>query len=353
MFSVSLELELCGPQLTLLISRYKFASEVQEKIKFAETRYLKALDNILNDSYRLDWADIGSSASNESQHDLAPVSAIDSEIESLDPEEDSIHLPEGAMKSSVSDESSNSVTSRLTSDCKTMAFGAEQANRDRIEMTMGCNELKRSLASRKNMHKSTKGTLKLDSNKCNSLKATQNNYQMLGYDLSNIDLSTKEKLPVKNQLALDGIIHTYESLKTKKPDPKSTKQSFNCSNLLVVKPHKIPPTRTSVAVVGKYQRRKTGGQTFTESWTTTEEEVYDCNEIGMLRSKKKESKCVCGIQHGTKQSTFWMQCESCKLWFHAYSFCIGFASSEAPYIEKWNCQKCTTSVPTKKRQRDH
>jgi hypothetical protein len=54
-----IEVEISGPELVLLVSRYKFATKVQDRIQEAERSYLDAIDKVINDDRLLGWTDIG------------------------------------------------------------------------------------------------------------------------------------------------------------------------------------------------------------------------------------------------------------------------------------------------------
>jgi hypothetical protein len=58
-FSLKLELEICGPFLMLVISKYRFSNEGRNQDCQAESQYIRQLDVIANDDRRLDWTDIG------------------------------------------------------------------------------------------------------------------------------------------------------------------------------------------------------------------------------------------------------------------------------------------------------
>jgi hypothetical protein len=55
---VEIELEVSGPDLVLLVSRYKFADEIRESIHQAEQAYLQTVDAVINDDRLLGWTDI-------------------------------------------------------------------------------------------------------------------------------------------------------------------------------------------------------------------------------------------------------------------------------------------------------
>jgi hypothetical protein len=57
---VEIELDLCGPDMTLIVSRYKFASKIQNEMVQIEQSYITALDSALNDHRQVGWIDFGS-----------------------------------------------------------------------------------------------------------------------------------------------------------------------------------------------------------------------------------------------------------------------------------------------------
>jgi len=65
---LEIELEISGPVIGLVVSRYKHAAEVEEQIRQAEASYREAIDKALNDNRRLGWVDIGVRAGGESSN---------------------------------------------------------------------------------------------------------------------------------------------------------------------------------------------------------------------------------------------------------------------------------------------
>lgn len=60
---LDVELECSGPQITLTVSRYKFAAEVENRICQAEANHFEAVDKSINDERKLDWTDFGAGSS--------------------------------------------------------------------------------------------------------------------------------------------------------------------------------------------------------------------------------------------------------------------------------------------------
>lgn len=74
---VELELEVCGPRLTLVVSRCKRTNTLEGKLWEAERQYQKAVDEALNDPHRLGWVDLVARPSGAASSVQArPVSAI-------------------------------------------------------------------------------------------------------------------------------------------------------------------------------------------------------------------------------------------------------------------------------------
>lgn len=59
---VDIELETSGPEFVLLVSRYKYAGKVQNRVQAAERSYLDAMDQVVNDERLLGWTDLGAPA---------------------------------------------------------------------------------------------------------------------------------------------------------------------------------------------------------------------------------------------------------------------------------------------------
>jgi hypothetical protein len=59
---VEIELEQAGPDLILIVSRYKFPEIVQKTVAQSEQSYLSAFDSAINNDRELGWTDLGSTA---------------------------------------------------------------------------------------------------------------------------------------------------------------------------------------------------------------------------------------------------------------------------------------------------
>ncbi len=56
---LEIEFELAGPDIILLVSRYKFADNVHDKVSQLERTYVNALDIAMNDDRQVGWIDFG------------------------------------------------------------------------------------------------------------------------------------------------------------------------------------------------------------------------------------------------------------------------------------------------------
>lgn len=56
---LEIELEVAGPVVSLIVSRYKYSDEADDEIRKTEKAYLDAIDKAVNDDTRLDWVELG------------------------------------------------------------------------------------------------------------------------------------------------------------------------------------------------------------------------------------------------------------------------------------------------------
>ena len=54
--------------------------------------------------------------------------------------------------------------------------------------------------------------------------------------------------------------------------------------------------------------------------------------------------CVCGKTHPHPIKVFWIQCESCDAWYNVAEECVGFDEHTAEKIDKWCCWACNPPV---------
>ena len=54
--------------------------------------------------------------------------------------------------------------------------------------------------------------------------------------------------------------------------------------------------------------------------------------------------CVCGKTHPHPIKVFWIQCEGCDAWYNVAQECVGFGASEAEGLDEWCCWACKPPV---------
>jgi hypothetical protein len=74
--AVDVELEQAGPDLILIVSRFKFPDVVQSTVAQSEQSYLNSFDSAINNDRQLGWTDIGASAISSNFHRVVGASQI-------------------------------------------------------------------------------------------------------------------------------------------------------------------------------------------------------------------------------------------------------------------------------------
>jgi hypothetical protein len=74
-----IDVEISGPELVLLVSRYTFVSKVQDSIQEAERSYLDAIDKGINDERLLGWTEIGATTTTLSEPQVSADSNDEAE----------------------------------------------------------------------------------------------------------------------------------------------------------------------------------------------------------------------------------------------------------------------------------
>lgn len=54
--------------------------------------------------------------------------------------------------------------------------------------------------------------------------------------------------------------------------------------------------------------------------------------------------CVCGSTHPHPIRVFWIQCESCESWYNVAEECVGFDEKKAEILDEWFCWACKPPV---------
>lgn len=298
MCSVMVELEITGPRLTLLISRYKFANELQQQLSTEDATQNAAVDYCINDDRRLDWNDIG-------------LVLCDTKASCNDNYDD------------IPDESVEMTCHEDNRQCRPCSDHTNRKNNVRN------NQLERNLSPAEEQVRTSQAKDETNVDNPQKLNVQENSPRLLDCQ---VPASTCFK-------SIDNPLGHFEQIEQGASD--------TIENLTeITRSTGIRSAKTYTASVHSHNNEKLCTQKLT-SWRSEE----NFAGIQNLTPSSSESSaedytgkvvlpCVCGSRHSKSDERFWLQCENCDSWFHTISFCVGFTELEAPYIKKWICGGC-------------
>lgn len=310
---LEIELDQSGPELMLLVSRYKFADEVQESTEQAEQIHLKSVDAAVNDDRRLDWTDVCGGSS--SMNTTASVEASE-ESASTEKKRGQATSPTDRGRSESFRSSKDFEDAKNETQTQEDEFGDSNSPRSADEADKEEQESPgNSLLSPRNADEAEwskeygelttppgSAILKKQQQPAskNTFDAQSDNESEIDSEPSDQDSEIGEELPQLNDNGSPFRFHAEES---------SVAESSPESDL-----------------VGKEQG--------------LDEEEDDGNAW---------YGCVCGKLH-SKIPVFWIQCETCRTWYNVSADCVGFSEAAAKYVVNWTCWGCpklttTASIP--------
>jgi hypothetical protein len=321
-----IEVEISGPELVLLVSRYKFASKVKDRIKEAERSYLDAIDNVINDERLLGWTDIG-----------ATNTTISSEPEVSVNLETAPASPSVARKPKVSPQT---VSARRADDS---CFG-ESVEQVKICRVQDDTNLIRDFVGHTPSHVETK------IGKAGELSSL---FQETKFN--------KEAHPqAVRQVPEETTRLTSPSKATPETGDEDSQGSVSYQNLIcevVVEEedcaHSQGSSQNDLADDEAEECAHSQGSMSSQKTTFETDEQECAHSQGSETIKDAESEweddgnawlgCVCGVIHDEKVAVFWIQCDTCQSWYNVSEECAGLGANDAEKVERWICWGCPVS----------
>ena len=328
-----LELETAGPNLSLTISRYKYANQVANRIARAEEKVIAAIDDALNDDCHLGWVDENVTGASDTSLSVIASKALDSQLQSEVPL--IRHNPADNAAPELQKDPSSDEPTATSLDTRTAAKNG--VNSDTSEAST----------------------------------ATQSSF-MTPKQSSSQKLVRFQPDPESNEVSAAKV-----GLVAADSQPETPKATVECSE---GQPQVKPPESPS--------RANDDGPVITDSQPETSQEMEHDSSEGQQKDNSQEScladisveegyesgcerepeqrdvnseddneggdddeeedddgnaacGCVCGTIHGGQFVVFWIQCDSCNAWYNVARKCVGFSEEEAVQQGKWCCWACS------------
>jgi hypothetical protein len=309
-----IEVEISGPELILLVSRYKFASKVQDRIQKAERSYLDAIDKVINDETLLGWTDIGATSTTTLSE--AGVSA---------------NLESAAGKPKVSPQTINA------RDANGYCSGesVELVKTARVEDD---TNLIRGFVGYAPSHMEAKFG-----------KAGEYSPSHQGNKQANPELdcrvpeeTTRTILPQKTtpEGGAEECSRSQGSM--------SEVVEEDCAHSQGSMPSQNDLTDDQAEECAQSQGSELSQKTTPE---TDEQECASSQRSETIKGGESDWEddgnawlgCVCGVIHNENVSVFWIQCDTCQSWYNVSEECAGLGAKDAEKVERWICWGCPCS----------
>ena len=326
-----IEVEISGSELVLLVSRYKFASKVQDRIQEAERSYLDAIDKVINDERLLGWTDIG-----------ATTTTILSEPEVLSANlESALASPIAAGKPKVSPQTISA--RRANGSCSDESV--EQVKISRVEDD---TNLIRNFVGHTPSRMETKfgeaGELSSSYQETNLNKKA--NPQA---DCQVPEETTRLSSPPKTKpdAGAEEYSHSQESMSFPNPISEVVAEE-DCADSQGSILSQNDLADDEAEVFAHSQRSMSSHKTTLE---TNEQECIRSQGSETIKGDESDWEddgnawlgCVCGVIHSEKVAVFWIQCDTCQSWYNVSEECAGLGVNDAEKVERWICWGCPVS----------
>jgi hypothetical protein len=310
-----IEVEISGPELVLLVSRYKFASKVQDRIQEAERSYLDAIDKVINDERLLGWTDIGATT----------TTTILSEPELLSANlESALASPITAGKPKVSPQTASA--RRANSSCSDEYV--EQVKISRVE-------------DDKNLIRNFVG---------HTPSRMQTQFGKAGEEASpQADCKVPEettRLTSPQKATPEAGAEVYSRSQESMSFPKSISE--------VLVEEDCADSRGSMSSQNDLADDEAEECAHSQGSMSSHKTTLETDEQECARSQGSETieweddtnawlGCVCGVIHNEKVAVFWIQCDTCQSWYNVSEECAGLDANDAEKVERWICWGCPVS----------
>jgi hypothetical protein len=293
---VEIEFEVSGPIMTLIVSRYRFAEQMINRIKEVEASLLNAIDHTVNDRRTLGCANVGSTES-ESPFSILVTKELKNQL----------HIVKRAPWSSPPGETLNLCDAQIEPSHGIAA--GDTASRHQVEAH--------------HADRSDSGTSSTSQDHPLFIQNETMHEQIQ-------DETTHDHTKPESDMN-DGADQAYGNNEGDYCDDRNR---------------------------GEHPEMNTSGhdqQALKQSDDSQDDEGMDKEDEDMDNSGDENSQgdhdddgnpalgCVCGKIHGRSFKVFWIQCDDCNSWFNVAHRCVGFTEGEAKHMRRWACRACSIS----------
>ena len=299
-------MEVAGSTLTLVVSRYRFASQAHDRIAEAERNVIRAIDDAINDDQHLDWIDIGAAGISNSL--------------SEPPLQRDRHPRRGR---------------RVTFDVDQLQATDKENEQEPGQYALEPNETAKYRETGPNEQEPPRGEVD------NEPSGKESSFERVPATVT--VLSIQEQAVVTDRgstsAAADPTMNDAPVIKDTLSLPRHSNAGSNKDE--DEEQEEVEQEETDSAnEKGEYESMK-------DTAGTKEDEQEDEDEDNESQQEELDSDgnpalgCVCGEIHNLRHVVFWIQCDGCQAWYNAAKKCLGFSEEEAIARGKWTCWACS------------
>lgn len=340
--TLEIELETGGTKLNLLVSRFKPADRVKQRLQDLEARFIAAFDNDVNNENLLHWVDLGarsiSGLKNSSHATVTQKAPVHVSHEREDKETTGANDHDRV----AADEDDTSRASSMENNTNSMQQGSP-----------------RIAAVETRVYEDHWGQIETTPEKDDSIEPQAqfeaHSAQFEAVDETYEDTSLERSNAPSISHGVEGQ-HDDQGLYTKhirfsnevgSVRPTAPWESVNEGNA----------STTSDDETGEeIPIENASGDKFLRVAAESSSPLSSRSSVSTCRGSPPKAGsdedfeddgnawcgCVCGVIHGDKDEheVFWVQCEGCKSWFNVYTGCVHFDQANAQYVKDWHCWGC-------------
>jgi hypothetical protein len=299
------------------VSRYKFASKVQDRIQEAERSYLNAIDKVINDETLLGWTDIGATSTTTLSGpgvsaNLETAVATPSAVGKPKVSPQTIHARDA--NGYCSGESVEPVKIARVEDDTNLIQGFVRHAPSHMEAKFSkAGEYSPSHQDNKQANPELNYRVPEETTRSNSPpQATPE----AGAEECSRSQGSMSEVVEEDCAHSQGSMSSQNDLSDDEAEECAQSQGSESSQ------------KTTPETNEQECARSQGSETINGAESDWED---DGNAwLG----------CVCGVIHNEKVTVFWIQCDTCQSWYNVSEECAGLGAKDAEQVERWICWGC-------------
>eukprot|EP00804_Cyclotella_cryptica_P007386 CCRYP_002601-RA/>CCRYP_002601-RA protein AED:0.16 eAED:0.16 QI:1171/1/1/1/1/1/4/1309/1304 len=315
-----IELDVCGPELMLVVCRFGIVEQPHEMSDHGGNNH---------DDLAMDWNDIG-----------AVASAVNKSVRFGEGKKQTRACEENVQKFHKSNRETEHILTSMQSivsnkQLRDLHSTIDQSN-DSSHIAVGVNrqvQVTRPLT----MHNSEKNKSKNEMQKRNEGHNNANNSlsspHTMGRESKKDESIIADKCSYDKKISCRRVGESYAVSRYRKQLEELSEESEGEHESSFGARKNNVASNPSTKVVGQTARNRSH-----EDDPRAEESEEDDDENPWLG-------CVCGKTHPHPIKVFWLQCETCDAWYNVAEECVGFDANFADSLDEWSCWNCSPPIP--------